>query len=88
MSGIGTLMNVATVLVGGTLGALLGARFPERVRETIMHGLGLMTLAIGVKLSLESQNVLIVLGSLLLGGIVDVRKTGESYGCRRSSRRY
>jgi uncharacterized membrane protein YqgA involved in biofilm formation len=69
MVGLGTLMNVATVLLGGTLGILLGARLPQRVRETIMHGLGLMTLAIGVKLSLESQNVLIVLGSLLLGGI-------------------
>ena len=69
MVGIGTLVNIATVLLGGALGILLGARLPQRVRETIMHGLGLMTLAIGVKLSLESQNVLIVLGSLLLGGI-------------------
>jgi uncharacterized membrane protein YqgA involved in biofilm formation len=72
MVGVGTLMNVATVLFGGTLGLLLGARLPQRMRETIMHGLGLMTLAIGVKLSLESQNVLIVLGSLLVGGL-----TGE-----------
>jgi len=69
MTGIGTLINVVTVLVGGTLGTLLGARLPERVRETIVHGLGLLTLVIGVQLSFESENILIVLGSLLLGGI-------------------
>jgi len=69
MIGLGTLINVVTVLVGGTLGQLLGARLPERVRETIMHGLGLLTLVIGIHLSLETDNILIVLASLLLGGI-------------------
>ena len=69
MIGIGTLINVVTVLVGGTLGILLGARLPERMRETIMHGLGLLTLVIGIQLSFETDNILIVLASLLLGGI-------------------
>lgn len=70
MVGTGTIINVITVLIGGTLGTLLGARLPERMRETIMHALGLLTLVIGVQLSLETDNILIVLGSLLLGGIV------------------
>lgn len=70
MIGIGTLINIVTVLVGGTLGTLLGARLPDRMRETIMHGLGLLTLVIGVQLSLETDNILIVLGSLLLGGLL------------------
>jgi uncharacterized membrane protein YqgA involved in biofilm formation len=70
MVGIGTLVNVATVLVGGTLGTFLGARLPDRMRETIMHALGLLTLVIGIHLSLETDNILIVLASLLLGGIV------------------
>ncbi|MBL7063102.1 MAG: DUF554 domain-containing protein [Anaerolineae bacterium] len=70
MTGTGTIINVITVLVGGTLGTLMGARLPERVRETIMHGLGLLTLVIGIQLSFETDNILIVLGSLLVGGIV------------------
>jgi uncharacterized membrane protein YqgA involved in biofilm formation len=70
MIATGTLINVITVLLGGTLGTLLGARLPQRMRETIMHGLGLLTIVIGVQLSLESGNILIVLGSLLLGGLV------------------
>jgi hypothetical protein len=40
------------------------------MRETIMHGLGLLTMVIGFQLSLETANILIVLGSLLLGGLV------------------
>jgi len=70
MPGLGTLINVVTVLVGGALGLLLGTRLPQRVRETIMHAVGLLTLVLGVKLALETSNILIVLGSLLLGGIV------------------
>jgi uncharacterized membrane protein YqgA involved in biofilm formation len=69
MVGTGTIINVVTVLVGGMLGMLLGARLSERMRETIMHGLGLLTLVIGIQLSFETNNVLIVLTSLLLGGI-------------------
>ncbi len=69
MVGIGTFTNVVTVLVGGTLGILLGTRLPERMRETIMHGLGLLTLVIGIQLSFKTNNILIVLVSLLLGGI-------------------
>ena len=69
MSGIGTLINVVTVLVGGTVGTFLGGRLPERMRETIMHALGLMTFVIGIQLSFKTEDILIVLGSLLLGGI-------------------
>ena len=69
MIGTGTLINVITVLVGGTVGILLGTRLPERMRETIMHGLGLLTTIIGIQLSFETEQILIVLASLLLGGI-------------------
>ncbi len=69
MIATGTLINVVTVLIGGTLGTFLGARLPERIRQTVMHALGLLTLVIGVQLSFEAENIIIVLGSLLLGGI-------------------
>lgn len=67
---MGTLINTAAVIAGGTLGLLLGHRLPKRVQETVMHGLGLVTLVIGAQLALETKNILIVLGSLLLGGIL------------------
>ena len=69
MIGIGTIINTIAVLVGGALGLGMGSRFPIKIRETVMHGLGLVVLIIGVHLSLETQELLIVLGSVLLGGI-------------------
>ena len=65
----GTILNVITVLIGATLGVLLGARFPDKMRQTVMAGLGIMTLIVGVGMALPG-NALIVLFSLLIGGIV------------------
>ena len=66
----GTLINVATVLVGGTLGTLLGNRLPEKMRRTVLDGLGLMTIVIGVTMAIGTKNALIPLFSVLLGGII------------------
>ena len=67
---IGTFINVVAVLVGGTVGLVFGARFPARVRETVIMGLGLFTAGIGIQMFLDTQNPLIVLASLLVGGIL------------------
>jgi uncharacterized membrane protein YqgA involved in biofilm formation len=66
----GTLINIITVVLGGTLGTFLGARLPDKMRETIMHGLGLLTLVIGLQMALTTRNVLIVLASILFGGVI------------------
>ncbi|NLV74728.1 MAG: DUF554 domain-containing protein [Chloroflexi bacterium] len=67
---IGTLINVGTVIVGGSLGTLLGSRLPERLRETVMHGLGLVTLVLGITMAITTKNVLVVMGSVLIGGLL------------------
>ncbi len=67
---IGTLINTATVLVGSAAGVAAGHRLPERMRETVMKGIGLMTLVIGMQMALKTGNVLIVLGSVLVGGVL------------------
>jgi uncharacterized protein len=66
----GTLINTAAVAIGGAVGTLLRARFPGRVRQMVMWGVGLISLVIGLQMSLSTKNILIVLGSLLAGGIV------------------
>jgi uncharacterized protein len=66
----GTLLNVGAVVLGTLVGVLLGARLPERVRGTTMAGLGLVTLAIGAQLALRSNNALVLLASVVLGGTV------------------
>jgi hypothetical protein len=67
---MGTLINIATVLFGGTLGLLFGSRLPDRLRKTVISGLGLFTLAYGLYNFLKTQNPLIVLGSVLLGALL------------------
>ncbi len=66
---IGTFLNVASVLVGGTLGLILGSRVQNRFRNTVINGLGLFTLAYGLYNFLKTQNPLIALGSLLVGAL-------------------
>lgn len=68
----GTLINVATILLGALVGTLLGSRLPRRVQDRVLAGLGLVTLVIGVELALawRDTNALFVLGGVLLGGIV------------------
>jgi uncharacterized membrane protein YqgA involved in biofilm formation len=95
---IGTLLNMATVLIGGTLGLLFGSRLPDRVRKTVIVGLGLFTLAYGLYNFLKTQNPLIVLGSLLIGallgewwkieeGLQTIGKWLESHFVRKQSHR-
>ncbi len=66
----GTLLNLATVLVGGTLGLIFGSRFPDRFHKTVIAVLGLFTLAYGIYTFLNTKNPLIVLGSLLIGALL------------------
>jgi uncharacterized membrane protein YqgA involved in biofilm formation len=66
----GTLINVSAVVIGGTLGTLLGNRLPEKMRQTVLHGLGLMVLVVGISMALTTRNILIPLFSILIGGIL------------------
>ncbi|HET8569845.1 MAG TPA: DUF554 domain-containing protein [Candidatus Limnocylindria bacterium] len=66
----GTLLNAATVLVGGLIGTFLGDRMPARVRENFIRGAGLFAIAIGLKLAIDTASPLYPLGSVLLGGLV------------------
>jgi uncharacterized membrane protein YqgA involved in biofilm formation len=77
----GTLINAGTVLVGTVAGTLLGERLPERIREIVMDGLGLVVLVVGMDGALAVSRVplislpggsavLIVLGSVLVGAIL------------------
>lgn len=66
----GTLINIVAVLVSGLLGTFLGGRLPEKMRQTVIGGLGLVTAVVGMQMALSTQNVLLVMGSVLVGGIM------------------
>ena len=66
----GTIINIITIIIGSTLGLLFSARLPDRLKSTVTAGLGLFTLAIGISIFLDSEEVLIVLGGLLIGAVL------------------
>jgi uncharacterized membrane protein YqgA involved in biofilm formation len=66
----GTIINVIAILIGGALGLIFGARVPERVRHTVVAGLGLFVAALALKMFFDTRNSIIVLGSLLVGGLL------------------
>jgi len=61
---------MSTILAGSVIGISIGSRLPERLRVTVLHGLGLVTLLVGMQMALETKNLMIVLGAILLGGLV------------------
>jgi uncharacterized membrane protein YqgA involved in biofilm formation len=66
----GTFLNIVTVLIGGSIGLIFGARIPDKLKETIIAGMGLFTAAMGIQMFLETENPLIVLGSILIGTLL------------------
>ncbi|MBT9134792.1 MAG: putative membrane protein YdfK [Firmicutes bacterium] len=67
---LGTIVNALAILAGGILGALLGGVIKEKSRDTVMHGLGLSVAVVGLTMALKTDSPLIVIASLVLGGLV------------------
>jgi len=63
-------VNTGTVIAGSLIGLLLGNILPERLRDTVMKGLGLCTLYIGITGMFGSENPLITIISIAVGAII------------------
>ena len=81
MIGLGTIINVIAILIGSAIGVALGHRLPQRTRDVVTDGVGLAVLLVAalsaaavlspaVSEDVGASGVLIVLGSLLIGGIL------------------
>ena len=80
--GIGTVINVLTIIAGASLGVLVGNKMSSRTRSLLTDVLGLVTL-LGAASALiplwsnryisalpQGWTLLVVLGSLLIGGLI------------------
>ncbi len=70
MRGLGTLINTATVLAGGGLGLLIGDRIPDRIRVIIVQVIGLVTIAIGLRDVMKTDNMVFPLVGMVFGAII------------------
>ncbi len=70
MFSLGVLVNTLTVIAGTLIGLLLGNKLKDRHKSIFFISIGILTLLIGVSMGLKSQNFLVVLGSLVVGGLI------------------
>lgn len=67
---LGSLVNGAVVVVCGLLGALIGSKLPERISKTVMSGMALCILFIGIDGALSGDNTLITIISVAVGALI------------------
>lgn len=67
---IGTIINTVAVIVGSLIGVFLHQSFPDRIKLIIFDVFGLTTIALAIQMVLKMENFLIVVFSVLIGGIL------------------
>lgn len=70
MIGLGTLVNCAAIVAGSLAGAVLQRGFPDKWKETLMAGMGLCTLVIGLNMAQKSVHIILVVVSIALGTLL------------------
>lgn len=67
---LGTIVNSAAIIAGAVIGLLLKKGLPERLSDAMMKGMGLCTLFLGISGSLEGENSLILIISMVIGIVI------------------
>ena len=70
MVGLGTLINTATVLIGGTVGIAMGDRIPDRVRLIVVQVIGMVTIGLGLSDLLKTHNMVFPLLGMVFGAVI------------------
>lgn len=82
----GTVVNVVAIFLGCSAGFILKSKFPEKIEKIIMQALGLASLLIGMQMAIKADNILLVIFSLVIGGvigeIIDIEAGLERFGER------
>lgn len=81
---LGTIVNCIAILVGSVIGLIINGRMPERVSNTVMNGLALCVIFMGVSGAFKSEDTIqmiicIAVGSLI-GEIINIDKGINKFG--------
>ena len=69
---VGTFINIFSVILGGSLGILIKNSLPEKYKKIIFQGIGLFTILLGISMAIPFPNPLIIIFSILIGGLIGV----------------
>ena len=67
---IGVIVNVLAILIGGAIGLVFKKGFNEKILKIILQGIGLAVIIIGISSAIKTENMLLLVISLVLGGII------------------
>lgn len=84
---------MGAILIGGLFGLLLKQGIPEKVKTVVIQAIGLSTIAIGIISAIETQEILLLVLSLVIGGVIgtllmidsNLEKLGKSIESKFSS---
>ena len=66
----GTIINAVAIIIGSIIGLSLNAKLPERFIKIVFQGIGLFTISIGVYMSVKTNNLFLMIISIVTGGII------------------
>lgn len=66
---LGTLVNGFCILLGGGIGMILD-KIPESMKKTVMQGIGVVLLVLGMNMAMQSNNSLILIVSVVIGVVL------------------
>lgn len=81
---LGTIVNAAAVIAGSLIGVFFNKHIPKRIKDILFQALGLVTILIGLSMAFKTNNILIVIFSMILGGVIgellDIEKRLDDLG--------
>lgn len=66
----GTIINSISIILGAIIGVIIKKGIKESYKTTIMDGIGLSIIIIGVMGAIKTENLILVIGSVVIGGII------------------
>jgi uncharacterized protein len=67
---LGTIVNTIAIILGGILGLLFRKGISDRFKTTVMQSLGLAVFMIGLAGALRSENILLLIFSMVIGSLI------------------
>lgn len=67
---LGTIVNTLAIIAGSLVGLLLRGGIPSQYKQTIIHAIGLAVVLIGVKGALQTDAILLVIFSMVIGTLL------------------
>ena len=86
----GTIVNTLAIIAGAMIGVIAKKAIPQRMGDIVMSAISIVVMVLGVQFGIASSNILIVIVSLVVGGIIgewiDIDRRLDDFGVRIQSR--